>query len=187
MNMKCFDFDVEICLGYHCSGCGEYITCGGSALFEDEDIDSLVSLIRENGGETDIEKLGLKEKYPSIYEDLEDAYQDAVSMAAYRYWLINGFECGYYDEPEGLMASLEEAGLFHYDPDPADLEGLDEDDIEEEKEDAFHEWLNSYFDALGEEDKVSFLEKYYADAANDICPGDYDYEIEIPQGIVDLA
>lgn len=183
--MKCFSFDVEICLGYHCCGCGEYITCEGTALFEDEDVDRLVSLIRENGGETDIEKLGLKEKYPSIYEDLEDAYEDAVSIATYRYWLINGFECGYYDEPDDLMSSLEEAGLFQYGPEPADLEGLDEDEVEEAKEDAFHEWLETYVGSLNEDEKVSFLETYYGDMVSDGDSG--DYTIEIPKEIIDLA
>jgi hypothetical protein len=185
--MKEIGFSVEICLGYHCCGCGEYITGEGVLRLEDEQVDRLVTLIRENNGETDMETLGLEAKCPDIYEALEEAYSDAVRVASYRYWLINGFVCGYYEEPDNLMPSLEEAGLFHYDPDPADLEGLEEDEINWAKEDAFHEWLDSYFDSLSEDDQVLFLEKYYEDVVTDADPGCYSYEMEIPRGIIDLV
>ena len=185
--MKEFGFSVEICLGYHCCGCGEYITGEGVLQLEDEQVNRLVTLIRENNGETDMEALGLEAKCPDVYEALEEAYSDAVGVASYRYWLINGFVCGYYEEPDNLMPSLEAAGLFHYEPDPADLEGLDEDEIKWAKEDAFHEWLDSYFDSLSEDDQVLFLEKYYEDVVTDAGPGCYSYELEIPRGIIDLV
>ena len=185
--MKEFHFGVEICLGYHCCGCGEYIAGEGTVSLEDEQIDRLVALIKENGGETDIEQLNLESRCPDIYEALEEAYSDAVSAASYRYWLINGFVCGYYEEPDDLMSSLEEAGLFHYDPAPADLEELDEDNLKWSKEDAFHEWLDTYFNSLSEDDQVLFLEKYYEDVVTDADPGCYIYDIEIPQGIIDLV
>jgi hypothetical protein len=34
------------------------------------------NLIRENGGEADIEKNGLQKKYPELYETLEEACKD---------------------------------------------------------------------------------------------------------------
>lgn len=185
--MREFVFCFDICLGYHCSGRGEYVTVEGYVMLEEEKVDRLVALIRANGGETDIEKLGLEAKYPDIYEALEDAYFEAVGKATYRYWLIKGFEEGYYDEPEGMMESLEEAGLFHYEPGPVLLEEQDEELLEEEKEEAFYDWLKSYFDTLDEDGQVSFIETWYGDVLGLDGPGDYDYTIEIPQGIIDLV
>ena len=66
--MKKFDFTIEICLGYHCNGVGEYAEGEGCVSLEDNQVEQLVALIKENGGETDVEKLGLKEKCPEIYQ-----------------------------------------------------------------------------------------------------------------------
>ena len=183
--MKKFDFCFDICLGYHCSGRGEYVTVEGSVMLEEEQVDRLVALIRANGGETDIEKLGLETKCPDVYEVLEDAYYEAVSQSTCRYWLIKGFKERYYDMPEGMMESLEEAGLFHYDPDTADLDDMDEDDLMEAKEDAFYDWLYSYVDSLNEDDQFSFIETWYGDEVAFADIGDYDFTIEIPEGIID--
>lgn len=185
--MKEFAFCFEIFLGYHCCGRGEYVSGEGSVKFEDEQVDRLVTLIRENGGETDIDELGLKAACPDINAALEDAYFEAVGQATYRYWLIKGFEEGYYDEPEGMMESLEEAGLFHYEPEPALLEEADEEILEEEKEEAFYDWLKSYFASMDEDDQVSFIKTWYGDVVDLDGPGDYDYAVEIPQGVIDLV
>ena len=48
--MKEFNISVEICLGYHCCGSGEYITGDGVVMLEDEQVSRLVSIIQENGG-----------------------------------------------------------------------------------------------------------------------------------------
>lgn len=185
--MKEFDFCFEIFLGYHCCGRGESVSGEGSVKLEDEQVDRLVTLIREKGGETDIDELGLNAECPDIYEALADAYFEAVGRATYRYWLIKGFEDGYYDEPEGMLGALEEAGLFHFELDPDLLDEPDEDIFEEEKEEAFYDWLESYFSSLSEDDQVSFIETWYGDVVDLDGPGDYDYTIEIPQGIIDLV
>ena len=72
-------------------------------------------------------------------------------------------------------------------PDPDLLEEPDEDILEEEKEEAFYDWLKTYFSSLGEDGKVSFIETWYGDMVDLDGPGDYDYTIEIPQGIIDLV
>lgn len=184
--MKEYSFSFEIFLGYHCCGRGEYVSGEGYVILEDEQVDRLVSLVRANGGETDIEKLGLATKCPDIYEALEDAYMEAVGKATYRYWLIKGFEEGYYEEPEGMMKSLEEDGLFQYEPDHTNLEAVDEE-LEAEKEDAFYDWLKTYFDSLDEDGQVSFIETWYGEVLSLDGPGDYDYTVEIPQEIINLA
>ena len=185
--MKEFNISVEICLGYHCCGSGEYITGDGVVMLEDEQVSRLVSIIQENGGETNMDKLDLMVKCPDIYEALDNACSEVVNEATYRFWLINGFECGYYDEPEGFMKSMEEAGLFRYQPKPDELEEMDEEELEDAKDIAFHEWLDTYFESLGEDDQVSFIETYFADAIGDVDAGACDYTMEIPSEITAQA
>jgi len=172
--MKEFDFSFEIFLGRHCCGIEEYATAEGSITLDDDQVDRLVALIKDNNGETDIEVLDLETKYPEIYETLEDAYTEAANEACYRHWVIEGYENGYLDEPDNLMETLEDAGLFKY------------EDLEDEKEEAFNEWMNDYLDALDEDELISFLETYY-NLEYEGYAGDYDYTVEIPQEIDDLA
>ena len=48
-DMKRFDFTIEICLGLHCNGVGEYAEGKGSVALEDDQVEQLVALIKENG------------------------------------------------------------------------------------------------------------------------------------------
>ena len=100
-DVKRFDFTIKICLGLHCNGVGEYAEGKGSVELADDQVEQLVALIKENGGETDVEKLGLKEKCPDIFKALEYASYDAASYANYKHWLIEGHLCGYFEIPEG--------------------------------------------------------------------------------------
>ena len=175
--MKEFKISVEVCLGYHCSGRGEYATGDGSVMLKDEQVRQLVSLIRENGGETG----GDGEGDPEGFQDRE-----AAGEACYRHWLIYGFENGFLEEPDGLMETLEEAGLFKYKPASSGDEEEKEDD-EDAKNDAFNEWLGSYFDSLSEDEQVKFVETYYDDLEDTNDIGVYDYTVEIPREIVDMA
>ena len=74
--MKEFDFSFEIFLGRHCCGIEEYATAEGSITLDDDQVDRLVALIKDNNGETDIEVLDLETKNPEIYETLEDVYPE---------------------------------------------------------------------------------------------------------------
>ena len=56
-----------------------------------------------------------------------------------------------------------------------------------EKDDAFDEWLSNYYESLDEDGKVKFIETYYGDVMDQGSPGDFDYAVELPQAIVDLA
>lgn len=197
--MKEFPIFFEICLGYHCCGCGEYVGAEGSVQLEESQVDQLVALIKDNGGETDIDKIRLKEKYPDIYSALEEAYSDAAGTAVYRHWLIEGYECGYFDEPEGIMEAMEADGLFKYKPEEVeDVDEIGGDEIDEDittedeisyaKEDAFEDWKEEYFDSLSEDEQVAFIEKYYGkDLVNEYGPDGGEYSIEIPQEIIDVA
>ena len=67
MNMNTFDFSIDICLGYHCFGGGEYTTGEGKLQLDDASLEKLVALIRESGGKRDIEALSLSERLPEVY------------------------------------------------------------------------------------------------------------------------
>ena len=196
--MKEFPISFDICLGYHCCGCGEYVDAQGSVRLEDTQVTRLVALIRECGGETDVDVLSLEEKLPDVYSALEDAYSAAAGTAVYRHWLLEGYECGYFDAPKGLMEILEAEGLFKYEPNPDDEPEMGRDETEEDvtddedadlmKEEAFDEWKEEYFDSLDEDAQVAFIEKYYGEGlVNEDGPDGGEYEIEIPQGIIDMV
>ncbi len=99
--MKQFDLTIEIFLGQHCNGACEYAEGKGSVELEDSQVDQLVALIKEHGGETNVEALGLEEKYPEIYKALDCASYDAACEANYRHWLIEGYLCGYFEPESG--------------------------------------------------------------------------------------
>jgi len=194
--MAKFSIATEICLGYHCCGSGEYSDGGGSVELTDEQVNNLVELIRENDGETDIDTLELEEKFPDIYEALDDAYREMTRAAEYRYWLLNGYDNGYYDEPEGFVEGFEKEGLFKFEPDLAALreelgleedEEIEEDDLDDAKREAFDEWLEGYVESMTEDEKVSFIETHYDSDVVDMDGDGCDYTIEIPPEIVDLA
>ena len=193
--MQSFDFSTEVCLGFHCSGCGEYVDAEGSFTLEDEDVNALVQLIRDHNGETDIEALDLENALPNVYETIREAYRDAVAEATMNFWILNGYLNGAFEENDGIMDALEEEGLFKFEPDLDAIRenlGLDEDDeisdddIEEAKEQAFEEWKDEYFDSLSEDDQISFIESYYC-VDVDNSTDDYEITLEIPQEIVELA
>lgn len=193
--MKTFDFNTEVCLGYHCNGCGEYIDAEGSFSLEEEDVNALVQLIRDHGGEADIEKLGLESALPNVYETIREAYSDAAAEATRKNWLLEGYRNNYFEEDCNVMDVLEEEGLFKFEPDLDALRedlGLDEEDeitdedIEEAKQEAFDEWKEEYLGSLSEEERFSFIEKYYA-ADADYSSDYYEVTLELPQEIVDLA
>ena len=97
--MPVFDLFVEQSLGI--SHSGEVVADGdGTVELSEEQVRQLVDLLKENGGETDVNVLGLKEKYPEIYELLDNAYRAVAQKTEYDYWVIAGYENGGYETPE---------------------------------------------------------------------------------------
>ena len=151
----------------------------GTVELDDEEVSQLVDLIRRNNGETDVEKLCLKEALPSIYEELYDAYYELTRLTAYRLWLQEGYEGGYFEEREGIIDRCKESFGFEFEADPDDEE-YDEDAERE----AFEEWENEYYDSLSDEDKDAFIETCYE---CDDYLGDFCVDVEIPNEIVLMA
>ena len=124
---------------------------------------------------------------PVIFADLDPATTN--------YWILEGYRNGYFEEDDGVMEALEEEGLFKFEPNLATLrdelglgedEDIPEDDLEEAKEEAFEQWKDEYVDSLPEDELIAFIERFFnAEVENDV--NEYDFTIEIPEEIVDMA
>lgn len=201
--MPSFSIDTESILGV--SHSGEVMIAGtGAVELSDEHVRSLINLIRDNGGETDVKKLQLEERFPEIYETLDEACRDAASEVAYREWLKTGYECNYFERPEGFMESIEAAGLFKFEltadqmiekfredygleeNDEIDPEELD-DYFEDEKEGLFYECVNKYYNSLDEDGKVAFIERFYPEAPYEWDPVNIEYNVGIPAAIIKMS
>ena len=107
-------------------------------------------------------------------------------------------ESGYFEyDTDKLMNYCErELGFkFEYDEkdyyldDPEDLEegeepDIDEDQIEEDKNDAFSEWLSDYVNGLSDKEAKSF---FYNHMNADLDLDNVDYSVEIPAAIIKQA
>lgn len=194
--MALYSIESEQCLGMSHHGA---VTVNGESAVElsDEEVDILVKLIKEKGT-TDVEELDLENLYPDIYEKLDDAYRDMAYNAEELHWLWEGYNNGYFEyDSEELMNYCErELGFkFEYDEkdyyldDPEDLEegeepDIDEDQIEEDKSDAFSEWLDDYVSGLDDDEARDF---FYEHMDADLNMDDVEYTVEIPQAIINKA
>lgn len=193
--MALYSIESEQCLGISHSGA---VTVNGESAVElsDEEVAILVNLIKENDT-TDVEELKLKEKYPDIYEKLDDAYLDMAYRAEETHWLWEGYNNGYfeYDTDELMEYCEQECGFtFEFKPE----EYFDEDDLEYYKEDpesyedeiydvkceAFNEWLDDYVSGLSDDEARDFFYNHM-DANLDL--DNVEYEVEIPQAIIKMA
>ena len=187
--MPIFNIFTEHSLGFSHSG---EVTCSGNGEVElsEEEVQQLVNLIKENNGETDVEALGLEEKYPDIYEQLDEAFRDAAYHAEYCHWVIAGYENGWYEvDTDETMAKCEEHYGFKFNPEDHKDEDLDEEDMDDDyfedaKSEAFDEWVEAYRSTLDEEQEVAFLADVFClepeiDAV--------DYEVELPPDIIKMA
>lgn len=191
--MPVFNIYIETPLGV--SHSGEVCVYGdGNVELSDEEVQQLVELIRENGGVTDVEELNLEEKYPDIYEKLDEACCDASHRAEWIDWIFRGYRCSYYnvstedaiekcEKDYGFKFEFDKAKFLDENPDYEDAD-IDEDFICQEKEEAFEEWIEEYRASLNEYDEASFL----ADVFELEPEIDYEeYSVEIPVDIVKMA
>ena len=194
--MALYSIESELCLGMSHHGA---VTVDGESAVElsDEEVDILVKLIKEKES-TDIGDLDLEDLYPDIYQKLDKAYYKMAYDAEEMHWLWEGYNNGYYEyDTVKLMNYCErELGFkFEYDEkdyyldDPEDLEegeepDIDEDQIEEDKNDAFSEWLNDYLSDLSDDEAHDF---FYNHMDADLNMDDVEYTVGIPQTIITKA
>ena len=171
---------------------------GESAVeLSDEEVDILVKLIKEKNT-VNVDELDIATTHPDLYEKLDDAYCEMANDAEELHWLWEGYNNGYFEyDSEKLMNYCErELGFkFEYDEkdyyldDPEDLEegeepDIDEDQIEEDKNDAFSEWLDDYVNGLSDKEAKSF---FYEHMNADLDMDGVDYSVEIPEAIIKKA
>ena len=194
--MALYSIESEQCLGMSHHGA---VTVNGESAVElsDEEVDILVKLIKEKGT-TDVEELDLENLYPDIYEKLDEAYSDMAYRAEEIHWLWEGYNNGYFEyDSEKLMDYCEkELGFeFEYDvkdyylDDPENLEEgeepeIDEDRLEEDKSDAFSEWLDDYLSDLSDDEARDF---FYNHMDADLNMDGVEYTVQIPEAIIAKA
>jgi len=195
--MALYSIESEQCLGM--AHFGGAVTVNGESAVEltDEEVDILVKLIKENDT-TDVEELDLEKLYPAIYEKLRDAYYKMAYDAEEMHWLREGYDNGYFEYDEEKLMNYCERELdfkFEYDikkyylDDPEDLEegeepDIDEDQIEEDKYEAFSEWLDDYVNGLPDKEAKSF---FYNHMNADLDMDNVEYSVEIPAAIIKKA
>ena len=194
--MALYSIESEQCLGMSHHGA---VTVNGESAVElsDEEVDILVKLIKEKNS-TDVGDLDLETLHPDIYKKLDEAYSDMAYRAEEIHWLWEGYNNGYFEyDSEKLMDYCEkELGFeFEYDvkdyylDDPEDLEEgeepeIDEDMLEEDKSDAFSEWLDDYLSDLSDDEARDF---FYNHMDADLNMDGVEYTVGIPEAIVAKA
>jgi hypothetical protein len=177
--MAFYSIKSEQCLGMSHHGA---VTVNGESAVElsDEEVNILVQLIKEKGT-TDVDELGIATTHHDLYEKLDDAYRNMAYKAEELHWLWEGYHNGYFEyDTEELMNYCERELGFEFEHEENDND-CDPDDIEEEKYDAFYEWLDDYVNELSDEDAASF----FYDHMNAKLDMDYvEYSVEIPAGII---
>ena len=194
--MALYSIESEQCLGM--SHCGAVTVNGESAVeLSDEEVDILVNLIKEKHS-TDVGDLDLETLHPDIYKKLDEAYSDMAYRAEEIHWLWEGYNNGYYEyDTDELMNYCEsELGFeFEYDvkdyylDDPEDLEEgeepeIDEDMLEEDKWNAFSEWLDDYLSDLSDDEACDF---FYNHMNADLNMDNVEYTVQIPEAIIAKA
>ena len=194
--MALYSIESEQCLGMSHHGA---VTVNGESAVElsDEEVDILVKLIQEKNS-TDVGDLDLETLHPDIYKKLDEAYSDMAYRAEEIHWLWEGYNNGYFEyDSEKLMDYCEkELGFeFEYDvkdyylDDPEDLEEgeepeIDEDMLEEDKSDAFSEWLDDYVSGLDDDEARDF---FYNHMDADLNMDGVEYTVGIPEAIIAKA
>lgn len=180
-------FDIETCVSLGFSHFGEeYENCYGEVDLTEEEVSTLVNMIREK--ETaDVKELGLEESHPDLYEKLSDACYNAAYDTQERHWLWRGYHDGVFDVDEALPYCKVECGFtFEYDEEDyrIDEDEIDEDALEDDELEFFHAWLEDYLAGLDEDE---FRDFFYNHLNVDLDLDGIDYDVEIPQAIIDMA
>lgn len=194
--MPAFNITAEVFLGYSHYG-AETAEKEGQVVLSDEQVDKLVELIKSNNGETDVESLDLKGKYPDIFEILDSEYWELAHRAAYNHWVVEGYKSGYYEDLDEAIETCEKEYGFSFEFDEKayrEENGYEEDEeideyeledaISDAKSEAFDQWISEYRSHLDEDEDADFLAEVFQ---LDPSVGDEDYKIQIPEEIVDMV
>jgi hypothetical protein len=180
--------DEDLCLGYSHSG-SVCANAYGEFEMADADVETLVALIREKET-TDINELGIEQSHPTIYDLLEKEIYKIYQIAGTAHFIREEID-DYFEYDDGVIDYC----IQKYGFNPDEYVEVDEDYEEEEYEDEeeeyeaklhskFVSWMRRYASTLSDKDVVDF----YFDTINSVVNFDaYDFELEIPRQIIDLA
>lgn len=162
----------------------------GTVEFPQEELDALVALMK-NKNSSDVEVLNLEEELPEVYRKLDEAICKAAVEAERHHWLLGGFYEGAYeyDVYEVMEYCEENCGFeFIYDEEEyMDEDGeLDEDALEDARQEAFDEWLPDYLEMLDIPECCAFI-KEQLNGEVEADGIDSNYNVFIPEEIVKLA
>ena len=195
--MPIFSIECEQSLGMAHFG-GEVIAEGESTVeLTDEEVGSLVDLIREKEA-TNVDDLELAQRFPEIYNKLDDAYRDMAYRAEETHWLWEGYHNGYFEyDTDELMDYCEKELGFKFEYDIKDYYWDDEEDLEEGEEpeinedqlmddkcEAFSEWLDDYLTGLSDDEACRF---FYEHMHADLDLDNVEYEVGIPTAIIEMV
>lgn len=179
--------EEDLCLG--CSHSGS-VCANAYGEFEmaDADVETLVALIREKGT-TDINELGIEQSHPTIYDLLEKEIYKIYQIAGTAHFIREEID-DYFEYDDGVIDYCIQKYGFDPDKECEDEEYEDEEyeDEEEEYEAKLHSrfvnWISFYASTLSDKELVDFN----SDTVNIAINFDaYDFELEIPRQIIDLA
>ena len=168
------------------------VTADAKATVEfcQEELDALVALMKSKNS-SNVDVLNLKEELPKIYDKLDEAIMDGMRDAEMHHWLLEGFYEGAYeyDVYEVMEYCEENCGFeFSYDEDEyLDDDGeLDEEALEDAKQEAFDEWLPDYIESLDLPERSKFIQEQL-NGEVDMLGIDANYAVFIPEEIINLA
>lgn len=188
--MAIYHFTDEVSMGF--SHCGEVTAdLEGQIELTDEEAAQLVALMQEKKS-CDVAKMGLKERYPALYERLGEAWHDAAYTAELAHWHREGFLDGYCEfDLDEVMAHCEAhcGYTFTYDPEEHPLSDPDdEEQLEELRREHFEAWLEEYVTTLSNEEVIEFCSEQLNSEVEDVTdPEGVEYEVAIPYELIRRA
>ena len=174
----------DINLGF--SHCGSvWTTAQGEFEMPDDYVETIVALIREKGT-ADIEELELEESHPEIYEFLSENINEIYNLAEEAHFIRRGFsegDCYEYDD-EFVAYCEDELGFKYDEEDYIKIFGETGNSYKYRYISYFLNWLCDYVETLTDKQLLDFL---YEHINNGFDYSSNEYEIEIPQQIIDMA
>ena len=170
--MATFKFETKVSISIP----WDSVDAQGEIELNDDEIDTLICLMRKNRGVMDYRKLNLAEVDPQLYEKIDNAYHE-VAYETEGHYIINyerdyehmGFD---YDVVKLLLYCRDNCGFDK----SSDGDIITNHDVNE-----FNGWLIDYVDDLKFDDALEFLEEHTFFEVNfeddDIIGSDYTCDL----------
>lgn len=186
--MAQYSFTCERYDGYSHSG-DMTSTVKGTVELSDEDVATLVKLMRESGT-SDIEELELEETEPRIYNILYEACSDACFASAQIDSLLFDYYNSEYDCDKGAFIEFCFSLGFKLKRDMEEYQDSDGNfcwyKMNDFEDFEFRHWLENYLKSMSLDEAEDFFKEYIHGELEEY-ETDYDISVVIPQAIIDMA